>query len=106
VRSSEGLVRPAALLAFRIGRDKAAEDFRKWLSGLWLAPNALRSESSLTALQGVYVPFFTFDAMAYATWTAESAELIPYEPECLAGFLAEENAIGLAEAWENAQEHY
>jgi DNA-directed RNA polymerase subunit RPC12/RpoP len=65
------LVRPEGVLAFRIGRDEAAQQFRSWQAGLWLRPNDLANASSLTKLQGVYVPFWTFDAATHTAWTAE-----------------------------------
>lgn len=66
------LVRPEGVLPFRISRDDAAGRFRTWLAGLWFRPDDLKSRSSLTKLQGVYVPFWTFDAATHSDWTAEA----------------------------------
>jgi hypothetical protein len=66
------MVRPEGLLPFRVDRESAAQRFRGWLSGLWFRPNDLKSRSSLTALKGVYVPFWTFDALTHSAWTAEA----------------------------------
>ncbi len=66
------VVRPEGLLAFKIARDWAINKFREWLSSLWLRPNDLKSESRLTSMQGVYVPFWTFDAATFTTWTADA----------------------------------
>jgi predicted RNA-binding Zn-ribbon protein involved in translation (DUF1610 family) len=155
------IVRPEALLPFRVTRDKALQSFRTWLQGLWLRPNDLKSASRVSSIQGAYIPFWTFDAATDSWWTAEAgyyyyvevtrnnqkvreqrvrwepasgtlqrffddvpvpasrgldsslcqgiepfptAELTPYEPSYLSGFLAEENAIDLPEALENAKE--
>jgi len=155
------VVRPEGLLPFRITRDSALQSFRKWMHGLWLRPNDLKSSSRMTTLQGAYIPFWTFDAATNSTWTAEAgyyyyvevgsgkdrrterrvrwepasgslelffddvpvpasrgldpglcrgiepyptADLTPYDPSYLSGFLAEENAIDLPEALENAKE--
>ncbi|HUP63575.1 MAG TPA: zinc ribbon domain-containing protein [Thermoanaerobaculia bacterium] len=155
------VVRPEGLLPFRITRESALQTFRKWLIKLWLRPNDLKSASRMTALQGAYIPFWTFDAATDSYWTAEAgyyyyvdagsgkdrrrerrvrwehtsgslqlffddvpvpasrgvdsslcrniepyptAELTPYEPSYLSGFLAEENAIDLPEALETAKE--
>jgi hypothetical protein len=114
----------------------------------------------MTAMQGAYIPFWTFDAATHSYWTAEAgyyyyveagsgkdrrrerrvrwepaagslemffddvpvpasrgldsslcrgiepfptAELTPYDPSYLSGFLAEENAIDLPEALETAK---
>ena len=159
------VVRPEGLLPFRITRDSAVQSFREWQKKLWLRPNDLRSKSRLTLTQGVYIPFWTFDARAESDWSAEAgyyyyvsvqvrengrmvtrqerrvrwepasgwlahffddvpipasrgldasitrniepfptADLTPYEPSYLSGFLAEENAIDLPEALESAKE--
>src|SRR5262249_24969071 len=39
----------------------------RWLKGLWFAPNELRKLANLGRLDGLYVPFWTFDSMTY-TW--------------------------------------
>jgi hypothetical protein len=159
------VVRPEGLLPFRIPRESALTSFRTWLSKLWLRPNDLKSSSRMTAMQGAYIPFWTFDAATHSRWSAEAgyyyyvdvrvrengrmvtkreqrirwepasgylerffddvpvpasrgvdeglcrdiepyptAELTPYEPSYLSGFLAEENAVDLPEALESAKE--
>lgn len=158
------VVRPEGLLPFRIPRETAQQSFRSWLSTLWLRPNDLKSRSRITNIQGVYIPFWTFDAGTDSWWTAEAgyyyyvtvqvrengkmvsrqeqrtrwehasgtkqiffddvpvpasrgvaqdltrklepfptADLTPYEPSYLSGFLAEENAVDLPEALETAK---
>lgn len=68
----EDLVRPEGVLPFRVTRDGAAQSFRRWLAGLWFRPGDLKSRSSLTRLQGVYIPYWTFDAATHSAWTAEA----------------------------------
>ncbi|MEO6325456.1 MAG: zinc ribbon domain-containing protein [Thermoanaerobaculia bacterium] len=153
------MVRPEGLLAFAVDRNNAVGKFRTWISGLWFRPNALKSQSSVTGMSGVYVPYWTFDAATRSAWTAEAgfhyqvqvqavengqtvmrsetrtrwepaegmldrlfddvaveaskgltrslaesiepfptAALVPYEPAYLAGFLAEEYALGVHDA--------
>lgn len=159
------VVRPEGLLPFRITRDSALNSFRAWVRKLWLRPSDLKSNSRVEKMQGVYIPFWTFDAATHSWWTAEAgyyyyvdvrvqengkmvtkrerrtrwepasgslekffddvpvpasrgvdqnlcqgiepyptADLTPYEPSYLSGFLAEENAIDLPEALESAKE--
>jgi len=158
------VVRPEGLLPFRITRDSALQSFRKWLHTLWLRPNDLKRASRINAMQGAYIPFWTFDAATDSWWTADAgyyyyvtvqvqvngrtehrqeqrirwepasgalqlffddvpvpasrgvdpsltqklepfptAELTPYDPSYLSGFLAEENAVDLPEALEAAK---
>lgn len=158
-------VRPAGLLPFHVDRDAASKSFRSWVTGLWFRPNDLKAKSSVTAMQGVYVPFWTFDALTHNRWTAEAGHyytvqveaiengkrvlrserrtrwepaagflekafddvpvpaskglppglargvepfptggLVPYDPQYLSGFLAEEYAVDLPDALGTAKE--
>ena len=148
------MVRPEALLPFRVDRNGAVGKFRTWVQSLWFRPSDLKQKSSVTGLSGVYVPFWTFDAATHSRWSAQAgfyyyvdveveengrtvvrreqrvrwepaegvlekffddvpveaskgldrslseaiepfptAELVPYEPSSLSGFLAEEYAV-------------
>lgn len=159
------VVRPEGLLPFRVTKDSALNSFRVWVGKLWLRPSDLKKTSRVDKMQGVYIPFWTFDAATQSWWTADAgyyyyvdvrvneggklvtkreqrvrwepasgtlqkffddvpvpasrgideslcrdiepyptAELTPYEPSYLSGFLAEENAIDLPEALESAKE--
>jgi DNA-directed RNA polymerase subunit RPC12/RpoP len=159
------VVRPEGLLPFRVPRESALQLFRQWLDSLWLRPNDLKSVSRIDKMQGVYIPFWTFDAATDSWWTADAgyyyyvsvtvrengqnvtrqerrvrwepasgalqlffddvpipasrgadatltrnlepfptADLTPYEPSYLSGFLAEENAVDLPEALETAKD--
>ena len=71
------MVRPEGLLPFKVGRDQAAGVFRGWLSRLWFRPKDLGETAALSALQGVYVPFWTFDAATHSEWEAEAGT--PYQ---------------------------
>lgn len=65
-------IRPEGLLPFTIPRNAALQSFRKWMHGLWLRPNDLKSSSRLNTMQGAYIPFWTFDAATNSWWTAEA----------------------------------
>ena len=57
------LIKPKALLPFKITEDQARESYRKWLSTLWFAPNELKKYArSDTSLNGVYIPYWTYDS--------------------------------------------
>jgi DNA-directed RNA polymerase subunit RPC12/RpoP len=150
----DDLVRPAGVLPFRVDRRQALERFRAWLASLWFRPSDLRQRAELHGgIQGVYVPFWAFDAATVSRWRAEAgrrlgvgknarvvwrpvsgvlehffddlpvpastgldaadaralepfptAELVPYDPAYLAGFVAEEYQKPLDAAWREAKE--
>src|SRR5262249_26092518 len=52
----------------------AVEAFGGWLASLWFAPGALRKLSNLGQLNGIYVPFWTFDSMTYSHYTGERGD--------------------------------
>jgi LSD1 subclass zinc finger protein len=57
------LLKPGALLPFKVTRSKAAEEFRSWLSALWLAPGGLKNFASTSGgIKGMYLPCWTYDA--------------------------------------------
>ena len=66
------LVRPAGVVPFAISRTDAATRFRGWLGSLWFRPNDLKGIATLESMQGVYVPFWTFDAESVSQWSAEA----------------------------------
>ncbi|HTS20748.1 MAG TPA: zinc ribbon domain-containing protein [Casimicrobiaceae bacterium] len=64
--------RPESVLPFKVSEDRARDGIRAWYGKLWLAPNALKRRALTDTVKGVYVPYWTFDAQAEATWTAEA----------------------------------
>lgn len=62
-------IQPQALLPFQIPHQQAQALFRHWLQSLWFAPNSLKRYSrSDNHLQGLYVPYWTFDAASLSTY--------------------------------------
>ncbi|HET6573717.1 MAG TPA: hypothetical protein VFG68_08965 [Fimbriiglobus sp.] len=59
------MVPPEAVLPFAVDLRGARGSFDRWLRGLWFAPSALKRVAALGQLTGVYLPFWTYDAMTY-----------------------------------------
>jgi predicted RNA-binding Zn-ribbon protein involved in translation (DUF1610 family) len=66
------LIRPAGLLPFAIDNRKALDLYKNWLGKGWFHPSNLSALARLDRIQGVYVPFWTFDAQTDSYWTAEA----------------------------------
>jgi hypothetical protein len=64
--------RPESLLPLRVTEPQARDRIRSWFQGLWFAPGRFAARALTDTLKGVYVPYWTFDARADATWTAEA----------------------------------
>jgi len=153
-------VRPESVLPFQINADGATQKFRNWLRTRWLAPGALKKMAQLAKIDGMYAPFFTYDAQADSDWWGEAGHyyyetvrrgnqsvqerrvrwesrsghhaqfyddvlicastglperivtkaypfhlnaLVPYNPQFLAGFAAEEYSVDPRHGWEKAK---
>jgi hypothetical protein len=64
--------RPESLLPFAVPETRARDLLRSWYRSLWFAPSRFAARALTDTLKGVYVPYWTFDAKADATWTAEA----------------------------------
>jgi len=54
---------PDAVIPFEIKEEQANASFKKWINGLWFAPNALKKLAIRKhPIQGTYVPYWGFDA--------------------------------------------
>jgi DNA-directed RNA polymerase subunit RPC12/RpoP len=72
---SQRLIKPQALLPFKIARDRATESFRGWIRKLWFAPNALKRMARLEGrLQGLYAPYWTYDAATVSRYTGQRGD--------------------------------
>lgn len=60
---SSRLLKPKALLPFKVTQKQAFGDFRSWIKGLWFAPGDLKKYAqSEGKLVGIYVPYWTYDS--------------------------------------------
>ena len=66
----EDAIIPDGVLPFQVDRKRVGELFQKWLKGRWLAPGELKHLYQREGLQGIYLPYWTFDAKADAHYTA------------------------------------
>lgn len=71
---SKKQIRPGALLPFHITRQQAAQAFRGWVSGLWFAPNALAKTAERSAIDGAYIPAWTYDASTFSRYTGQRGD--------------------------------
>lgn len=66
------LIKPKSLIPFRIAREKAQEEFRKWIRGLWLAPSEIKQYARGDGgLNGMYVPYWTYDCRTFSEYTGQ-----------------------------------
>ena len=58
----EGIVRPEAVVPFKVDRSGARGNFKEWVGSRRFAPNSLKKVGSTEGLKGTYIPHWTFDA--------------------------------------------
>lgn len=72
---SSRLIKPGALLPFKITRSRASGEFRDWLSGLWFAPVELKRYANTTGgINGMYIPYWTYDARVTTVYDGQRGE--------------------------------
>lgn len=72
---SQRLIKPQAVLPFKINRHAATKLFRSWIDKLWFAPNALKKMARLDGrLQGLYTPYWTYDSGTMTRYTGQRGE--------------------------------
>ena len=70
-------VSPDGLIPFAIDKADAQSRFRKWVKSRWFAPNKLKNAYQEGKLEGVYIPFWTFDADADCHYSGRGAKRNP-----------------------------
>ena len=78
-------ITPQSLLPFKISDVRMHGSLRQWYGSRWFAPNKLKSAALTDTLNGVYLPCWTFDAQASATWRADAGHYHYYETKSYQG---------------------
>jgi hypothetical protein len=51
------------VLSFRIPKERAQTNLAEWVRSRWFAPNEFRKRGAEGKINGVYLPFWTYDAL-------------------------------------------
>ncbi|WP_136682370.1 primosomal protein N' (replication factor Y) - superfamily II helicase [Falsirhodobacter xinxiangensis] len=72
---TERLIKPQAVVPFRLTEREAKQAMSNWLGSLWFAPNRLQEYARKgRSLTGMYVPWWTFDAATRSTYVGARGE--------------------------------
>jgi hypothetical protein len=66
--------KPQYVLPFGIDENKSRDNFRRWLKSLWFAPSDLKHYADAGKLNGMYLPFWTFDCSTRTNYTGQRGE--------------------------------
>jgi LSD1 subclass zinc finger protein len=68
-------IKPKSIVPFQVNKARAADSFRRWVRGLWLAPGDLKKYAqSDTGLTGVYLPYWTYDCQTASDYAGERGD--------------------------------
>ena len=67
--STSTVLKPKSLLPFAVTKQKAVESFKTWIHKLWFAPSDLKQKAAKGKLDGIYVPYWTYDANTGTSYT-------------------------------------
>lgn len=73
-KSADPILRPGGLLPFRITQRQASSDLKQWLSSRWFAPNDLKRFAQAESINGIYLPFWTYDTCTTTDYTGQRGE--------------------------------
>ena len=70
--ANENTIAPGGVCPFAVTKTQAGESFTKWLKKKWFAPRQAKKSASPEAFQGVYLPYWTYDAQTTSNFTARA----------------------------------
>ena len=72
--TGEEAVVPGAVLPFGVDKDRAVQAFQIWLRRRWFAPRRLAERARRGDLDGVYLPYWTFDSNTITRYSGARGE--------------------------------
>lgn len=84
--SRDPLIAPEALLPLKVSQETAQSSVSTWLKTRWFAPNALKKFATQETLQGIYLPYWTFDSSTTSIYVGQRGEYY-YETETVTEYV-------------------
>lgn len=70
-KSAQDMLRPRFLVPFKVDAPSCHKLTSEWLGSSWMVPGSLKQLARVAEFTGVYLPYWTFDAVTSASWRAE-----------------------------------
>lgn len=70
--ASSDSMAPGAVCPFAVTKEKAGQKFTSWLSGKLFTPSKAKKSAKPESFQGVYLPYWTYDAQTTSSFTARA----------------------------------
>lgn len=62
------------VLPFQIERNLAEQNLKRWVQSRWFAPNSFRRQGVEGRFNGVYLSYYTFDAMTFTVYSGQRGD--------------------------------
>ena len=73
-KSADPILTPGGLLPFSVTQQQASTELKHWLSTRWFAPSSLKQFAQPEAINGIYLPFWTYDTCTRTEYTGQRGE--------------------------------
>lgn len=70
-QADKDTIAPGGVCVFKIDAQKAAGNFKSWLSKKWFCPKAAKQNARPEEIKGIYLPFWTFDSDTTTKYNGE-----------------------------------
>jgi DNA-directed RNA polymerase subunit RPC12/RpoP len=70
-QDTQDVLRPRYLIPFKIDGERCRSILKAWVGNSWMTPSGLQKLSENAQFSGIYLPYWTFDAVTTANWRAE-----------------------------------
>jgi len=74
VEVSDEIFVPESVLPFKLERREAKSKFETWVAGRWFAPNDLKKRAKTQGMDGVYMPYWTYDSETSTRYFGQRGE--------------------------------
>lgn len=71
IEEDRATIVPESVLPFAVDEREAGASFKEWMSSRWFAPNDLAKRAERAKLDGVYLPYYTFDSHTHTDYSGE-----------------------------------
>ena len=62
------------VLPFQVERRQAKQNLQRWVDSRWFAPNRFRQQGAEGKFNGVYLSYYTFDAMTFTSYNGQRGD--------------------------------
>ena len=73
-KCGENRIRVDGVLPFQIERSHAKQNLKQWVESRWFAPNSFRKQGAEGKFNGVYLSYYTFDAMTSTVYSGQRGD--------------------------------